>query len=215
MLRDRAEGAQEFARLFEKYPDDGMLFLERGEAFECLGLLDEAETDYHQAEAHLTSPHWKQVAALAGRRVLKSRAQKTAARFVSVGDQQWDAFHRVHGLFRLPHDIRKRALPAIARIGAEPESAAVDLRWCVEVVVGKIEDRSGHSRSGKDLYQRIDDLKQSGLVSSTIARQMDSVREFGKRGAHPEGSARRADWVTGLSALVEVLAWAETKLWGL
>ena len=56
MVIERFEGAAQFERLLAKHPNDGMLFLERGEAFEHLRLLDEAEADYTQAEACLTSP---------------------------------------------------------------------------------------------------------------------------------------------------------------
>lgn len=213
MILNRTAGAEEFDRLLARYPNDGMLFLERGEAAEHLNLLDEAEADYRRVEAHLTSPHWKDVARLAQRRVHKTRTQPGRRRFVTTGHQQWDAFHRLHGLAQLPHDVRRRALSAIARISAEPESAAVDLRWCIEVVVGELERQSGNGRSSKELRNRIEDLKQARQVSPTVAEQMDSVREVGRQGAHPESSSRRPDWVTGLAAFVAVLEWAETRLW--
>jgi hypothetical protein len=65
MILDHATGVQAFDRLLTRHPDDGMVFLERGEAAEHLRLLDQAEADHEQAEAHLTSPHWKEVGRLA------------------------------------------------------------------------------------------------------------------------------------------------------
>ena len=213
MVIERFDGTAEFERLLAKHPNDGMLFLERGEAFEYLKLLDEAEADYTQAEGCLTSPHWKEVARVALRRVRKTRTQSPSTRHVFSGTQQWDAFHRMHGLARVPHDIRKRAVPAIARIAAEPDSAAVDLRWCVEVVVGELEHRFGQGRSSKDLWQRIEDLRHLSTVPNTVVSQMDEVRRFGKQGAHPQGSVPPSDWVTGLAAFIGVFEWADKSLW--
>jgi hypothetical protein len=87
MLLNRSAGAEDFERLLARHPADGMLFLERGEAFEWLKLLDEADADYRQAEVRLTSPHWKEVARLAQRRIQRTRAQKFGARFISCGNQ--------------------------------------------------------------------------------------------------------------------------------
>jgi hypothetical protein len=122
MLRDRDAGTRQFEKLFALHPDDGMIFYERAEAFEHLGLLNDAEADYKRAERFLTSPHWKDVARLAVVRVDRCRI-KSADR--SCGVPQWDLFHRVHGVREVPHAIRKRALSAISRAATEPESAAV------------------------------------------------------------------------------------------
>ena len=215
MLVDLAAGKREFERLFATHPDDGMLFLERGVAFELLGLVDEATADYEAAQVHLTSPHWKQVARLAQQRTHTTREREVGRRFPSSGNQQWDAFRHVHGFARLPHDIRKRALPAVARISAEPESAGVDLRWCLEVIVVEIERRFDPVRPRKELFHRIEDLKLEGHIPGIVADQMQSVREFGKQGAHPHESTRPRSWATGLSAFVAVLRFAEENVWPL
>src|SRR3989442_2283790 len=102
---NRDDGTSMFEQLVRRHPEDGMIFYERGEAFEHLGFLDQAEQDFTEAARLLTSPHWKDVARLALHRIGRKRSADTKGRVVSVGTPQWDAFHRVHGLPQLPHDM--------------------------------------------------------------------------------------------------------------
>lgn len=210
MLHDRDAGNRQFRRLFELHPDDGMIFYERAEAFEHLGLLDEAEADYKHAERFLTSPHWKDVARLA---VVRVDRRRTKAGVPSCGVLQWDLFHRAHGVREIPHEIRKRALSAISRAASEPESAAGELRWCIEQIVNKIESNAGISKGRRDLDKRIEALRKSKRIPQSLAARMDCVRWSGNAGLHGPMSAAKIDWVRPVTAFVTVMEWAGAEVW--
>jgi tetratricopeptide (TPR) repeat protein len=82
-------GEQAFAELLRRYPDDGIVFYERGEAFEYSEDLQRAREDYERAEELLPLPHWKTIARMAIQRVTVPESFKTAP-------PQWLAFHDVH-----------------------------------------------------------------------------------------------------------------------
>jgi tetratricopeptide (TPR) repeat protein len=69
MLRNRSVGEREFGSLLAKYPRDGMVFFKRGEAFEALGEMKLAETDYRKAEELFPKAEWKTRARQGGARV--------------------------------------------------------------------------------------------------------------------------------------------------
>jgi hypothetical protein len=58
-LSDRAVGEAEFQGLLATHPDDGMIYLKRGEACNRLGARDLAAADYRRAEGLLALEDWK------------------------------------------------------------------------------------------------------------------------------------------------------------
>jgi tetratricopeptide (TPR) repeat protein len=58
-LNDRAAGEAEFQRLLVAYPNDGMIYFKRGEAYEELGARDLAIADYRRAEWLFPLEEWK------------------------------------------------------------------------------------------------------------------------------------------------------------
>jgi hypothetical protein len=65
----RAEGENEFRRLLERYPEDGMLYLRRGEGRMEVGDFSGAESDLLRAEELLPRAEWKQRAREARRKL--------------------------------------------------------------------------------------------------------------------------------------------------
>lgn len=56
---DQKEGEEKFEELLEKYPDDGMVYYEKAEAYETMGLLNIAKKNYSKAYENFPLPHWK------------------------------------------------------------------------------------------------------------------------------------------------------------
>lgn len=60
MLADRISGETEFQKLLKEYPNDGMVFFKRAEAYEELGERYLAIEDYRRAERLFPIPSWKE-----------------------------------------------------------------------------------------------------------------------------------------------------------
>jgi hypothetical protein len=67
---DRTEGEKEFEQLLEQYPQDGMVYLRRGEARLEVGDVRGANSDLLRAEELLPRPKWKQRARDARQKLL-------------------------------------------------------------------------------------------------------------------------------------------------
>ncbi len=82
-------GAEQAFELFhEKYPNDGMVYYEQGEAFECLGQLDLAESDFVRAPELFPVPHWKDVATLGIEKVRSKSAGQTSTDSMEIASSQ-------------------------------------------------------------------------------------------------------------------------------
>lgn len=55
---DRVRGEREFQRLLQEFPNDGMVYFQRAQAFEGVGALDDAVADYSRAASLLKYPSW-------------------------------------------------------------------------------------------------------------------------------------------------------------
>ncbi len=89
MALDPRLGEHAFDELLRRHPEDGMVFYERGEAFEYLGDIQRARQDYERAEQFILMPQWKAVVRRALQRVTIPESFKTAP-------AQWIASHAVH-----------------------------------------------------------------------------------------------------------------------
>lgn len=60
MRRDRGRGELQFQQLLRRFPNDGMVYLQRAQAFEALGDLEASAADYERAAGLLKYPSWIQ-----------------------------------------------------------------------------------------------------------------------------------------------------------
>lgn len=59
-VRDRAEGKRMFTELVKRFPNDGMLYFKRGEAYEQVGEPELALQDFRMAESLFPLKDWKE-----------------------------------------------------------------------------------------------------------------------------------------------------------
>jgi len=132
MVRNKDITAQAFNELFEKNPKDGMLFYERGEAYESLGYFKKAKNDYELALVYFPNPKWKRVAYQALKRIQKIIGiNKNPIKL----ETRWNYFHCVHNFVYIPHIIRVFVLSALERYDdAEKRLSTGELRICLEMV---------------------------------------------------------------------------------
>lgn len=208
MMRNPQLGDRPFGQLLSKYPQDGMIFYERGEAFEYLNELERAERDYAEAERLLPLPHWKLVARRALARVQGSRCPED----IRAGEQslQWKAFHDVHAVPHAPHKVRVRALSALARIDSELRSALTDLRSCLEeLVVCRL--RRAHTVLPSDLEGKIRLAELSRIAPANIVENMHQLRQIGNSATHTGGTLESRDVDSAIRALVLILRWSASE----
>src|SRR4051794_7109203 len=62
MRADRGRGELQFQQLLRRSPNDGMVYLQRAQAFEALGDLEESVADYDRAAGLLKYASWIQKA---------------------------------------------------------------------------------------------------------------------------------------------------------
>jgi len=199
-----AAGDRPFEKLLKGRARDGMVFYERGEAYEYLNKLESAERDYAKAERLLPLEHWKEVAR---RSLLRVRYKHSRAGVGPGAHLQWDAFHDVHTLPRLQHKLRVRALSALARIDSEVDSALTDLRSCLEeVLVEQLQTVPRAEWSYELTFREKTGVLQSRRgVPNTVARDMQLLWRIGNKAAHPDGSVERRDADSAIKCFVRVL----------
>jgi tetratricopeptide (TPR) repeat protein len=108
---NRSRGEAQFQHLLEKCPDDGMVYYERGEAYEYLKDFEKAESDYRIAESLFPLKHWKAIAREGLARV-QYQKQSPAGQPRPPKDTQTAIIHRIHTVPQLPHEMRVDALSA-------------------------------------------------------------------------------------------------------
>jgi len=134
---NRSKGEVAFKHLFEVYPNDGMVYYERGEAYEYLKVLDRAESDYRTAEGLFPLKHWKAIAREGLARIQHFR-QPSSGQSKPPDDTQAALIHRLHSVPQLAHDIRVDAFSAIQKFDSEPHFAAAQLRVLYTVAVKSV-----------------------------------------------------------------------------
>lgn len=192
LCADRTEGEKQFERLLAKYSSDPMIVYERAEAYEHIGQLEWARTDYADAAERFVEPHWSDIARL-GLEQVKGRPQAGA---ISASSRQLrERIHALHSFPRLPTNVLADALSCVARIDSEPHLAAMNLRAALEQLAWKALGLSGVAvDDGAELCELIHQLEENKLVSAATRAQMHVVRIIGNRAAHgceiPEDKSR-------------------------
>jgi hypothetical protein len=199
-------GEEAFADLLLKHPEDGIVFYERGEAFEYLGDFQRARQDYERAGQLLPMRHWRTIAGMAIQRLTDPDSFKTAP-------AQWVAFHTVHSTPEAPHELRRRALSALERIDSDWE-AVVDLRKCLgEMVRDLYRTFAPNTRQPRRLETRIYELRRLGVVPEDVASDMQRLRDLGNKGAHSSNTLQPERVNQAIDSFIEVLHWCSIKMW--
>lgn len=207
---DRRRGMSEFEVLLGEHPRDGMIYYERGEAWEYLGEKALALDDYQTAAEFLYAEHWRAVAKVAVARVQREPRPKASS---SVEDLVRTIFHSIHALPYLPHEVRCDSLSAIVRLETEPRSTALVLRLCLEFLVLALLDGARIVyRDDDGLQAKIDLLANNGVVPQEIVGKMRSVRATGNRAAHPLRRTTRKDFDSAVFRFLEVAQWVNAKM---
>jgi tetratricopeptide (TPR) repeat protein len=163
-----------FDDLFIKYPNDGMLFYERAEAYECLGLMDKAKNDYEKALFYFPNPKWKKVAYEGLKRIQNRYGSQMKKGEI---DQKWNFFHQVNSFVYVPHEIRSFSLSSLERFGEEKRLAIGELRICLEMVVYNLSKKNKTIHKGyhssPDIAGKLNDLKEKGSIGFEISVMMN------------------------------------------
>ena len=110
-------GEDSFTKLLKVHGKDGIVYYERGQAYEFLGKRSLAEPDYDQAREHFPLAHWKDVAREALDRIgCKEAIVPSKTKGISFETIS----HRIHAVPEIPHLARVCALFSAARIDSQP-----------------------------------------------------------------------------------------------
>lgn len=173
MVRNKDISASAFSDLMEKYPNDGMIFYERAEAFECLGELDKSKNDYEQALFYFPNPKWKKVAYEGLKRIQQSQGFLKRSGEL---DRKWEFFHKVNSFVYIPHETRIFVLSALERYHEEKRLAIGELRICLEILVSKLS--AIYKITNRIFFQEIDfpkkikKLTKAGCGSDELGDEM-------------------------------------------
>lgn len=207
---DQREGEAAFLQLLQANPKDGMIYYERGEAYEYRKDYSLAELDYKMASELLFAEHWREVARQALARI---RSKQHSGVVQQTPDMKWQLFHVIHTLPYLDHEIRADAISAMIRLNSEPHSTALMLRTCLESLVLTLLDANGIVYSDEDdLANLITLLERRRVVSSSIRQQMDEIRRLGNKAAHPRKRRRFRSFTPSATAFIQVAKWANEHL---
>jgi len=207
---NKRKGEAAFGELLQTYPKDGMVYYERGEAYEYLKEYALAESDYKTASEFLFAEHWREVARQALVRIHGIQQSGIAKQ---PQDMKWRLFHTIHSLPYLDHEIRADSISALIRLDSEPHSTALLLRTCLESLVLILLDTNNIKYSDfDDLERLIALLEEFRVVSSPMRQQMDEIRRLGNKAAHPRKRRYIRSYTPSATAFIEVAVWANEYL---
>lgn len=171
--KDRPHGEKEFEDLLDEYPRDGMIWFQRGQAYEDIEEYELALADYHKALRFIINTKnvdWK---------------QKVRDAIARVEQQLRDSFQ-----LSLPK-IPDPSLAEVFRKALDTQLEAREaLAVCRSVLEGVVDYTIKTSKipvpPRTDLSEKIRMLKDSGMVSSTLKSHMDTIRVLGNSAVHRE-----------------------------
>lgn len=190
LIDDRTRGEREFDVLLSDHPRDGMIYFQRAEAYEAIGDLDLALSDFRAAEQLIFNTKkvkWKEVA--------RERAKR-------VADAEEQVIKRV--LDTVPHDLMKGIQQALD-MKFEPQGSLLGCCTALEAIVenlaiaGKLE-----FRGSQILAEKIKMLRDAGVIENATASHMHTIRVLRNGAAHGE-SMLREDADVSRSALRAIL----------
>ena len=182
MIRDPNHSESIFAEVIEKYKNDGMVFYELAEAYEIIGNLSMAITNYEKAKRFFPVLHWKKVATMSIKRV-NNLKQNINIEIQTANDCKWFYFHKFHSFVYLPEVYaRYNSISAIAKISTESDLAFVTFRKSLEVALKELLNFNIDTNDSLDLLinMYVDKYGDAKHIKS----KMDSLRKLGNKAIH-------------------------------
>ena len=191
LIENRARGEGEFNDLTAQYPNDGMIYFQRGEGYADIGELELALSDYRKALPRIVNTskvNWKEIVQHAIGRVEKQLPRHKLPPLPSISDPS------IITACKNAFDEEQ-----------EPRAALLACRVALERVVSYItaEKELAISTAGS-LDEKIKNLKDVGVISKALASHMHIIRVLGNGVAHGEPAAVE-DVQVARMALVAVL----------
>jgi hypothetical protein len=213
LIKNKMKGEKEFKKILKKYKTDGMVFYERGEAYEFIGDYTNAINDYQKASSLFPAPHWQRIAKLGINRNLKKQSGK---KYIHT-DSQWSIFHRIHCLNNLDNLTKFDALVAITLLDSEPHETALLLRCCLESLVLSLLPDLPDSKEDECLQELIFKLQNYYRnnykpIDDFTYSMMDKVRDIGNKAAHPRKRLTSIDFANSAKAFIVAAEWADEAL---
>ena len=175
MVLEEDSSAKAFSLLLEKYPNDGMVFYEMGEAYETMGDYDKATENYKKARELFPVPHWKNVAKFAMDRIEASPLHFDSVGYDKFYTLQWNAFHTMHTFAHLLDECRYLGISALSRIDSEAGSEIVHFRTAMEIEIRALFPDLIPNPNDLCLGKILSKLKIAGVDWEVIC-DMDNVR---------------------------------------
>lgn len=200
LLRDRTSGELQFSRLLARYPQDGMLYYERGVAYRELGLYALALADFECAAPLLMLREWKQ-------RTLDAAAKLRQRLNGGLGGALTNARQRLDRLQRPDLHLTISLLEALEQVDVDPARAAVLLRDCLDRFLRQAMPRGKSDHD--DWRARLQRL--GARAPQAVVQHAQLVYVLGNLGAHPrpDQPLTMADAYGSLNGLLCILEWWE------
>ena len=198
LIANRVQGEQAFAKLLTLFPDDGMIFFQRANAYETIGEFKLAKIDYEAAKRLFPLERWQHLAQEAMARI----DQEFAA-----GGTIAEARRRISSLNNVDARLKRDSLVAIEKAIAEPANTTAEIRRCSETLVNQIMGKRRITSTG-NLDSDIQSLKDQGIIPEIVANHLHTIRVLGNRALHPkigEAPLQSSDVYPSVTALVAIL----------
>jgi tetratricopeptide (TPR) repeat protein len=173
---DRHRGEEEFASMLLQFPSDGMIYLKRGEAYEAIGEVRTAASDFERAAALLPMEKWKAIA----RDALARCAVRAMPQVMSDPPSlSQDTFSD------LPSELRDFWRDALGAPTQLPVAQVALQRLAVErSVVHLLRVRTIQVPPRSGLSEQIRLLQENGAVTAATIAHLHTMRSLGNEAAH-------------------------------
>lgn len=174
VLKEDQKGNTVFKDLINEFPDDGMVYFERGIAFETMGKYGLAKLDYEKAKELFPVPHWKKNADFyIERTTLKKSNFNYVINKTDFNKYKLDILFTLHTYVFIPNKLRYLAISSVSRIDSEPEMAIIVFRTCIESALKEFENTPNNNTSNhletlitnlipRELFQDFDNIRRQG-----------------------------------------------------
>lgn len=184
MILKRDFAALDFKLLLSKYGDDGMIYYEKGEAYEILGSYDEALLNFEKAKELFPVPHWKKVSEFSIERVKSYSYGYVAKSYDDFYSLQWNSFHDIHKFLNIMDENRYLGISALTRIDSEPVGALINFRTIMEKELkAHFQDVVQSLETNFCLSKALSRLKIE-KVDWKVLNDMDNLRKEGNYAVH-------------------------------
>ncbi len=206
MLKDRRSGELKFAQIMTLFPDDGMVYFERGRGFEELGEFNKAINDYEIAHNYFPLDRWKWEAQEAIKRVNETLNSKRGTLL--------EAKQRVLNLKKINPILINQFIYALGQIEIDPSTSAISLRKQIEYITSELLDLHT-SRYPTELVENIEQLRNKRIIPDIVFSHLSNIRVIGNKAAHvlhpDEDPLQISDVYSCINSFVAILEWLDKR----